>query len=265
MAKLRSVNTKFWDDSFISELTPTEKLLFLYLITNPLTNLIGIYEISLRKICFDTGLNNEIVSKGLERFEKVKKVFYSENYIILPNWLKNQNLNSNMKVAVVKEFEQLPNVLVNSILNNDLEQLPNDYESIRNALETIRDLNRIKVEVESKDELKWKSNFEVYKNDLRENYNLLISDSEFIEQQEKYFPGVDIKLSLEKACVNFWATEAGWRHKIKERSKVINWKSTLTNAIGLNKVYKNEKKETLNGKGETYFQMLDRIAKGETK
>lgn len=263
MSKLRSVNTKFWDDSFITELNPTEKLLFLYLITNSLTNLIGIYEISLRKICFDTGINNDIVSKGLERFEKVKKVFYSENYIILPNWLKNQNLNSNMKVAVIREFEQLPMYLKSTILANDLESLPNDFESIRKALETIQDLNRIKVEVEYKNELNWKSNFEVYKNDLRENYNRLISDIEFIEQQEKYFPGVDIKMSIEKACVNFWATEAGWKHKIKERAKEINWKSTLINAIGLNKVYKDKSAQTING--ETYYQMLDRVAKGETK
>ena len=31
----------------------------------------------------------------------------------------------------------------------------------------------------------------------------------------------------------------------------------------MNKVYKATKKDAVNEKGETYFQMLDRIAKGE--
>jgi len=46
MAKNRYINTKFWDDPFIAELSIKEKLLYLYLITNPLTNAAGIYEIS---------------------------------------------------------------------------------------------------------------------------------------------------------------------------------------------------------------------------
>jgi len=34
------------------------------------------------------------------------------------------------------------------------------------------------------------------------------------------------------------SNETGWKHKKKSRSKNIDWKSTLTNAISLNKVYK---------------------------
>ena len=41
--KHRYIKTKFWDDSYIIELNPHEKLLFLYLITNPLTNIAGVY------------------------------------------------------------------------------------------------------------------------------------------------------------------------------------------------------------------------------
>jgi hypothetical protein len=45
-------------------------------------------------------------------------------------------------------------------------------------------------------------------------------------------------LSLEKSVVNFWSTEAGWKHKKKGRAAQVDWKMTLTNAIDLNKVYK---------------------------
>jgi len=42
VGKQRIVNTKFRGDSFSTSLAPTEKLLFLYLLTNPLTNLSGV-------------------------------------------------------------------------------------------------------------------------------------------------------------------------------------------------------------------------------
>lgn len=247
MSKLRSVNTKFWDDTFIVDLDPKEKLLFLYLITNSLTNLLGIYEISIRKISFDTGLTPEMVQKGLERFETVKKAYFIENYIILPNWLKNQNLNSNMRKSVEKEFDELPNWLKNNILGNGSEGLPNDYRMIRKGLETISDLNRIKSNIiedefnirsDSENSKNWKDDFEIYKTELTEKYEELINDPEFIKEQEKFHPGVDIKLSLEKACKNFWATEAGWKNKKKKKTQDINWKLTFVNAIDLNKVYK---------------------------
>lgn len=146
--KLRSVNTRFWDDTFISELSPNEKLLFLYLITNPLTNLLGIYEITMKRICFDTGLKTDIIRKGFERFGKVKKVFFVDNFIILPNWLKNQRLNTNMKIAVSKEFKSLPDKLKINILGNDSEGLLNGSEGFGMVRERLG-----KYEIEIEDEI----------------------------------------------------------------------------------------------------------------
>jgi predicted transcriptional regulator len=93
--------------------------------------------------------------------------------------------------------------------------------------------------------ISWKTDFEVYKDSLRKEVKELINDKEYITQQEKFNPNLNIKLTIEKACINYWATEAGWKHKIKSRSKDLNWKSTITNAISspLNKVYKGIKNE----------------------
>jgi len=84
----------------------------------------------------------------------------------------------------------------------------------------------------------WKSSFEIYLNELNEVYNELITDQNFIQEQERFNPGVDISLSLEKAKANFWGKEAGWKHKKKSRTKTIDWKQTFINAIPLNKVPK---------------------------
>ena len=48
---------------------------------------------------------------------------------------------------------------------------------------------------------------------------------------------MNIKLSIEKSCANYWATEAGWKKKKGSRSKEIDMKMTLINAININKVY----------------------------
>lgn len=76
MKKMRSINTKFWDDNWAIDLDPIEKLLFLYLLTNSHTTLAGIYELHLRKMAFETGIDKEMLEKILKRFEKDKKVWF---------------------------------------------------------------------------------------------------------------------------------------------------------------------------------------------
>ena len=134
MAKNRYVDTKFWDDAFISELTPSEKLIFLYLLTNPITNVAGIYEITVKRIAFDTGLGSQSVSNALERFERAGKVYYRENHVILVNFIKNQKLNSNMKVSVLHVFESLSNPLKRFLFGDETKT----YVSLSKALEDMR-------------------------------------------------------------------------------------------------------------------------------
>jgi hypothetical protein len=149
--KLRSVNTRFWEDPFIEGLTPNEKLLFLYLLTNPLTNLIGIYEITIRRISYDTGLKSDIIFKGLKGFGTVRKALFINGFIILPNFLKNQNLNDNMKTGVIKLFKSIPNELKLKLLGNDYQTLSNDYQTLRNGLLKLNG-NRIEIEDEKETE-----------------------------------------------------------------------------------------------------------------
>lgn len=109
MSKNRYINTAFWDDAYTSNLDPIEKLLFLYFLTNPLTNLTGIYEISLKRIAFDTGIDKEMILKILERFAKEKKMFYGHNFIYIPNFIKHQNQNSpKIKSAIKRQISEIP-------------------------------------------------------------------------------------------------------------------------------------------------------------
>jgi len=147
MAKLRSVSTAFWSDPFIEELTPSEKLLYIYFITNEKTNMLGIYEVSIKKICFETGLSKEIVSKAFETFRLSGKIKYDNNFIILVNFIKHQNYNPNMKKAAIECYNNLPKHLKISDLSieglNPLEA----FETLSNHLGMVR-----KVEDEYKEE-----------------------------------------------------------------------------------------------------------------
>jgi hypothetical protein len=98
MSKERMVNTKFWDDDYIIALDPTEKLLFLYFLTNPLTNIAGVYEISLRRIAFDTGIDKDAVTKIIDRFCQADKISYCDGFAIVHNFIKHQNFSEKSKI-----------------------------------------------------------------------------------------------------------------------------------------------------------------------
>ncbi len=70
MSKTRYIKTDFWSDSFIESLDPVEKLLFIYLFTNDRLDLCGIYEITIRKISFETGINEDRVIKTISKFSE---------------------------------------------------------------------------------------------------------------------------------------------------------------------------------------------------
>ncbi len=129
--KLRSVNTGFWSDPFIEELTSQEKLLYLYLITNEKTNMIGIYEVSFRRISYDTGIKKEAIENALKRFEKLKKVYYKDNHIVLVNFLNHQNFNTNMKKSAIDCYNDLPDSLKVQDVKASKENPLEGFERIR--------------------------------------------------------------------------------------------------------------------------------------
>jgi hypothetical protein len=54
MSKRRYISDSFWSDSWIENLDPLEKYLYLYLLTNQYVSVCGIYEIQFKRIAFET-------------------------------------------------------------------------------------------------------------------------------------------------------------------------------------------------------------------
>lgn len=122
MAKMRTVNTKFWDDSYIVTLDPIEKLLFLYFLTNPLTDICGIYEIPLKRVAYDTGIDNDMIQKILLRFESHDKIIYRNGWIYIKNFVKNQVQNPSVLAGVQRAFNEIPQNIKDS-LGTDCDSL----------------------------------------------------------------------------------------------------------------------------------------------
>lgn len=105
--------------------------------------------------------------------------------------------------------------------------------------------------IETAQEVTWRDSFDVYLQSCREAWCRWTQDKEWMAERERFNPGVDVSLTLEKACKEYWATEAGWLHKKKGRGKTIDWKRIFEFAISQkqNRVWKNEKQGKTTGAG----------------
>ena len=77
----------------------------------------------------------------------------------------------------------------------------------------------------------WRDDFEVYISEAKAEYKKIINNDAFIEDRERFFPSVDIRLSIEKAFNDFWCTTSGWEHKKKSKTITIDWKSTMKKSL----------------------------------
>jgi len=149
MSKLRSISTALWSDPFIEECSPSEKLLFIYLITNEKTNMLGVYEASVKKIAFETGIDKGTVEKALKSFERLGKVKYIDNYVVLVNFLKHQRFNTNMKKSALEVYINLPEVLKIEGFTPNLNKPLESFESLSKHLGMVP---KVEVEDELEDE-----------------------------------------------------------------------------------------------------------------
>jgi hypothetical protein len=115
MSKKRYVNTTFWRDDYISSLDPSEKLLFLYLLTCPDTTIAGVYQIPIKIIAADTGFDKDMIVKILERLERDGKVLYRDGWIAIKNFLKHQSENPSVRAGVERELVSVPQDMIDFV------------------------------------------------------------------------------------------------------------------------------------------------------
>lgn len=116
----RYISVSFWDDEWIQTLDPSEKFLYLYYMTNPLTNIAGIYKITPRRVAFDTGFTVDTINHIMDKFQTVKKAFRFGEWIILTKWTKHQKVHEsdNNRKGIDKILNSLPDDVFYFALQN---------------------------------------------------------------------------------------------------------------------------------------------------
>ena len=149
MSIYRSIQMSFWTDpKVIDAFTPEDKYFYLYLMTNPHTNLCGCYEISERQIEYETGYTKKTIDKLMDRMCKVHKVIsYSKDTkeILIINWHKyNWTSSSKFRVPLEKEIQNVKNVDFKAFLKElfngiDTVSIPYLYGSDTTVTVTVTD------------------------------------------------------------------------------------------------------------------------------
>lgn len=188
----------------------------------------GIYEITERRISFDTGVKTETVQKALERFAKDKKAFYKDNYIVLVNFFANQRMNPNMVISAKKEFNELPESVQNVVVENDLK----GFETLRNGLGMVRKIRKKKEEKEVEVEV--------------EDFNTILIDESSAKKiskknsvEEKQFDPTDLRQKFDEGVLTEeekMLRAKAFRHRFKEegewkRNFAINRKLKTTERV----------------------------------
>lgn len=115
MAKNRIVNTRFWVDDYIGNLDPVEKLLFLYFLTNPATDISGVYEIPLKTVATDTGIEHQTVARILKRFSRDRKIFYQNGWVGIVNFAKHQLDNPSVQAGIKNGLNKAPKFILDKL------------------------------------------------------------------------------------------------------------------------------------------------------
>ena len=128
MAIFRHIQTAFWKDpKIIEDMTPEDRLFFLYILTNPSTTQIGVYNITKKQMAFELGYSIEVINSLVNRFENQHNVIrYNEETreICIINWGK-YNLNKGGKPivdCVKKEVSQVKDKSLLKIIADKIEK-----------------------------------------------------------------------------------------------------------------------------------------------
>lgn len=90
----------------------------------------------------------------------------------------------------------------------------------------------------SKVTIPWKNDFSIYLDDLNKSVDEICNDTEWIMEQEKYNPNLDIIATIRKGVAVYWGVETeGYLNKKKSKGADINWKTTFAKNMDKNKVY----------------------------
>lgn len=110
----KTIHETFWTDPKVKTLSPKERFLFLYFITNPHSHYSGLYYLPLSVISEETGLSQSDVRKGIDTLSKGYFIrFDPETSVIWVVKMARYQVNGEKMVAgIPRHFKALHNSLL---------------------------------------------------------------------------------------------------------------------------------------------------------
>ena len=142
----RIVDTSFWTDGKVDEFSPEDKYFMLYLLTNPFSTQLGIYEISIKQAAFQMGYSDDSFKALLERFEsKYGMIAFSKetNEIAIKNFLRHSIIKGGAPVrdCLIKEMKNVKNKDLISIVFSHIKGIENLNETVKNIIAEYEEKN----------------------------------------------------------------------------------------------------------------------------
>lgn len=228
MAIYRPVHVTFWQDpKVIEEMTPEDKLFYLYLITNPKTTQTGIYQITKKQMSFELGYSIESINALMDRFENHHKtIVYNKETreLAIINWGRYNfpRAGTPIENCVKKELSEVKDKALIKIVGERVEN-----KKIKDIFESFI--------IDSRDELRdgerdeGNNNNKNNNNNNNNNNNKEINLIEVVDEINKYFflEDEDIK----KVANAYLATgqELGY---LIEKLKLVSETPEVKNVVG---------------------------------
>ena len=151
MGVKRPVDTSFWIDGKVDEFTPEDKYFMLYLLTNPFTTQLGIYEISIKHAAFQMGYSVESVQALIERFEsKYKIIIFSPetSEIAIKNFLCHSIIKGGKPVedCINKEILKVKNKNLIDVIFRHISRKDNLNQTVKKIITDYFNKNNIEID-----------------------------------------------------------------------------------------------------------------------
>jgi hypothetical protein len=239
--KQRYVNTRLWNDNNITMLDPIEKLLFLYFITNEHTNISGIYEVPLKMIAVETGIEESMLKKIIPRLKD--RIRYIDGLVVVKNFIKHQETGSvNIKIGILNCLKDININFLKTIISKGFYILPRyycdtlsiPYVEGSNYLDSDLDLDsnldldstKIKKAPEVAKDTEKENAFNVFWEAYPRKDNKKVSKTRFMNLSPKLYPQIMEALAVHKQSKQWqtpeyipqpstWLNQQRWEDEVK--------------------------------------------------
>ncbi|WP_238579202.1 DnaD domain protein [Neobacillus niacini] len=223
MAKFRMIRTEFWKNPMVlEEMTPEDKLFYVYLLTNSNTTQIGIYKITKKQMAFELGYSLESVHSLMERFINLHKVirYNPETRELAIKYWGKENLHKAGKPVMDCIFAELKEV-------EDISLIQYVSESIQK--QEIRSLYESFCEQEGKfiDQEKINQNEDdtYIDSELGELDNAMLGGQ--INQQQVLYKEIESPLENHqqdvKEIIEFWDANGFGFTNVNAKEQLLSW------------------------------------------